>query len=178
MTMPPFPEPKPDDESPHNDEGLMGFILGPRDNPDGTPIKWTYEHLRRLRADLYHFKRIAEQHGLKFDDLIEIDPSKAVDTQRSKDIAKVANPAMAEVVVNSEEYEQTMEVEQPDGTKIKLTNRRIKRERRARLSLERAIEALGSLKDKFKWSARLRLRFGKHVKAEASVGSGQEEKVE
>lgn len=168
------PEPKPDDENPRDDEGQMGFILGPRDKEDGTPIKWTPEVIRRLQADWYHAKELAKKHGLELEEFIESDPTKIEGSERSKEITRESNPEMADAAARIRASRQTLKCKQPDGTEIEATKTEI--ELSASLALEQSVKAIASLIAKpFKWSGRIALRFGKWAKATAAASNDERE---
>lgn len=175
--MPPLPEPKRDDETPRNDEGNVGFVLVPRDNADGTPTEQTLETVRRQKAVLYHAKRLAEQHGLKLDDIIQADPFALADPQRGNEIKRPANPEMADVAAGVRMSRQTLKIRQPDGTEIQASKTDIELD--AIMGLARTIKAIASvLTEPFKWSGRLSMRCGTWLKAHVAVSSGDEEKAE
>lgn len=167
------PDPTPDDQQPFDDEGSMGFLLGPRDKPDGTPIEWTTEDIRRFKALKHHVERLAKQHGLEPEASIEVNPASVSESERSKEIAKASDPPMADAAVLARMQRQTLEIEQPDGSKIKATKTDI--EIGALRNLSNALKRLARLKKLFNWSGRLRLRVGRWLKATVSASNDEGE---
>lgn len=165
------PDPEPDDDRSRDDEGGMGFLIGPRDHEDGTPFKWTPEAIRRFHALRYHIERSAKQFGLPLPESIGTNSANPA-SERSKEITREANPAMGDAEASIRANRQKLRIEHPDGTKVIASSWNL--EIKARGALEKPIRALGLLMKRLKWSGRIVLRFGKWLKVTVAASNDNE----
>lgn len=158
------------DASPDENEGSMDFVVGPHDNPDGTPVEPTADVVRRLKSDLYHALRLAKAHGLDLQDFFEPNPDELIETERSQEIKKAANPAMADAAASMSARRKAVKITERDGTTIEVSDTQIRIE--ALVQVEKALKALASLiTGPLKWSGRMSLRFGRWLKVKAVASS-------
>lgn len=169
------PESDRNDASPDENEGSMDFVVGPRDNPDGTPVEPTADVVRRLKSDRYHVSRLAKAHGLDLQDFFEPNPDKLTETERSQEIKNAANPSMADVAASVSARRKAIKITQPDGTTIKASDTQIRIE--ALVHAEKAFKALASLiTSPLKWSGRMSLRCGRWLKGKVAASSDERSK--
>jgi len=118
MAQPPDQPEDPHDDSPEDDvpeEENIEIVLGPKDNPDGTPID-PDEERRRQESIRYDAERIAEECGLKIRDIGHVDYRPQVPTPRAEEIVEKARPELEKASAGFEaSYDRTTK-RYPDGT--------------------------------------------------------------
>lgn len=166
------PESDRNDASPDENEGSMNFVVGTRDNPDGTPVEPTADVERRLKSIHHHASRLAIAHGLDLQDFFEPNPDKLTETEQSQEIKKAANPAMADAAASMFARRKVIKITQSDGTTIEASDTQIRIE--ALVYVEKALKALASLiTSPLKWSGRMSLRCGRWLKGKVVASSDE-----
>lgn len=165
--VPPSPPGVPDDED-FGDEEFIEFVLGPRDNADGTPAISPEEN-RRLKSLQYLVKLYAEKYGIPLGEP-EHPAGPITPSNRAAEIKQQANPEMARASAEIKRTKESSKIESPSGLVVEQT----RTETHARINLGVSLEGLATFA-KAVWTGgcrtiRIGIKVGKWIKAKVTVG--------
>ncbi|UYV13297.1 MAG: hypothetical protein NCW75_03190 [Phycisphaera sp.] len=148
------------------------FLLGPKDNDDGsTPSD--PDEIRRLKAIAYHAQKRMRELGLDGEPA-EHPPEPTVPTTRARDIREIADKAMSDADDRVRTRIEHIKIKSPDGWQVS----RLSVHAGALDDLTAAVKdlagsAVGTLVASIRGTAKVCIRFGGWFKADATATAGQ-----
>lgn len=159
-------------ERPLSDGEFNEFLLGPKDNDDGsTPCD--PEEIRRLKAIAYHAQKRMRELGLDGEPA-EHPSEPTVPTTRARDIREIADKAMSDADERVRTRIEHAKIKSPDGWQVSRTSIHLG----ALDDLTAAVKglagsAVGTLVASIRGTAKVCVRFGGWFKADATATAGQ-----